>query len=87
MIYTLSALGEKDPVVKGILQHKAPGEMAIAVKRYVLEKMEETGALKRTKDLAIELQDALVEEVKRLEGVFGAENEILEMVLKRLCVA
>ena len=73
-------------MIKGILQHKGVGEMPMALKRLILEKMRKGGALKSTFSLLQDMQEDILEELKLLEAEFGSENPILELVLRKLWV-
>lgn len=86
LIYCLTGSDPEQTMIKGILQHKGVGEMPMALKRLILAKMRNGGALDSTFLLLQDMQEDILRELKLLEAAFGFENPILELVLRRLWV-
>ncbi|KAL4932000.1 bifunctional terpene synthase/polyprenyl synthetase family protein [Aspergillus undulatus] len=86
LIYTLLNPTSEVSVIKGILQHRSKEGLPLHVKKYILAQMQAAGALDATLTLAREMQTSLMNELHRLEGLFGSRNSIVELILRRLWV-
>lgn len=86
LIDCLTGSDPEQTMIKGILQHKGVGEMPMAMKRLILGKMRNGGALDSTFLLLQDMQEDILKELELLEAEFGSENPILELVLRRLCL-
>ncbi|KAL4787196.1 isoprenoid synthase domain-containing protein [Aspergillus varians] len=84
LIYTLMSPGPAATVIKGILQHRTAEGLSMHVKRYILDQMEEAGALNATQSLVREMQTDLISELHAVEEQFGEKNSIIELILRRL---
>jgi geranylgeranyl diphosphate synthase type 3 len=86
LIFCLAGNSQEQVMIKGILQHKATGELSKELKLLILEQMKKQGALEQTYALLQCTQDGILRELKSLECQFGAENSVLELVLRRLWI-
>ncbi|KAJ5721020.1 uncharacterized protein N7483_008954 [Penicillium malachiteum] len=86
IIYTIMNPSFNGSVIKGIFQHKAPGEMCLPMKKYILEEMKQTGALDMTLSLIRDMQKDLLDKLSDVEDAFGSKNPLVELVLRRLWI-
>ncbi|KAJ5701814.1 hypothetical protein N7488_009362 [Penicillium malachiteum] len=86
IIYTIMNPSFNGSVIKGIFQHKVPGEMPLPTKKYILEQMKQAGALDMTLSLIRDMQNDLLDMLGAVEDAFGSKNPLVELVLRRLWI-
>ena len=83
----MTAPGCNKEEILSILRQRRPGDgLPIEMKLYMLDKMKETGALKSTLATIHNLQDELLQELRKLEDLFGETNSVLELLLMKLWI-
>jgi geranylgeranyl pyrophosphate synthase len=86
LIYTLMNSTPESSVIKGIMQHRTDDGLPLHLKQYILQAMENAGALEACLSLAKEMQNNLINELHRMEETFGQKNSLIELILRRLWV-
>ncbi|KAL4748997.1 isoprenoid synthase domain-containing protein [Aspergillus terricola var. indicus] len=86
LIYTLMNTTPESCVIKGIMQHRTEDGLPLHLKKYILQAMENAGALDACLNLAREMQNNLINELHRMEKAFGQKNSLIELILRRLWV-
>ncbi|KAL6232167.1 isoprenoid synthase domain-containing protein [Aspergillus navahoensis] len=86
LIYTLMNSTPESSVIKGIMQHRTDDGLSLHLKQYILQAMENAGALDACLNLAREMQSNLINELHRMEETFGQKNPLIELILRRLWV-
>ncbi|KAJ6008083.1 hypothetical protein N7540_012059 [Penicillium herquei] len=86
IIYTIMNPSFNGSVIKGIFQHKVPGEMSLPMKKYILAEMKQAGALDMTLLLIRDMQKDLLDKLGDVEDAFGSKNPLVELVLRRLWI-
>ncbi|KAL4736037.1 isoprenoid synthase domain-containing protein [Aspergillus similis] len=86
LIYTLMHSTPESSVIKGIMQHRTEDGLPLHLKQYILQAMENAGALDACLSLAREMQNSLINELHRMEEDFGQKNSLFELILRRLWV-
>lgn len=85
LIYTLQSSPQRNAIMRVFKRRDPASEgLGLEMKTFIVNEMRRTGALDKTYDLLISMQDDLMVELRRLEREFGAPNASLELVLRKL---
>ncbi|POS72147.1 polyprenyl synthetase [Diaporthe helianthi] len=86
LIYTLQSSPNRDAIARVFKRRDAGQMMGIEMKKFIIGEMRKAGALDRTYRLLRSMQDDMMDELRRLERVFGAPNASLELVLRKMWI-